>query len=464
VVTAERDGAVIEEGPQDWQILQQRSGAAEVRLSGRWEHPEFKSPVVRVRAVREDSGASVAPALDWIDAEMGPGRRWSARLCGIPAGGLYRIESHLAADAAAPREWCHHGDMIHHLGVGDLWVIAGQSNSAGYGRGPVFDPPELGIHLFRNRMAWDLATHPMNESTRTAHPENREGANPGHSPYLAFARAVKASLGFPIGLVQTSLGGSPLGAWNPTEPGAHPLYDGMLRTIGAVGGRVRGILWYQGCSDTEPELARTYLERFVAMVREWRRVLGDPELPVLTVQINRVHGPSTAAADLGWSLVREAQRQAPRRLAGVYVVPTLDLPLSDGIHTNPAGNMSLGLRLAGACLGTLYGSPAAWRAPEPVSATAAPDHRSVRIVFDNVADRMAPLDPAAIPFRVEDEDGEVPIAAVKYGTGPEAILELGRSLGPGAAIHGAASSDPPPVPFDMGRMMPMLGFHGLPVT
>jgi hypothetical protein len=77
---------------------------------------------------------------------------------------------------------------------------------------------------------------------------------------------------------------------------------------------------------------------------------------------------------------------------------------------------------------------------------------------------MALLDPAANPFRVEDEDGEVPIVAVKYGTGPEAILELGRSLGPGAAIHGAASSDPPPVPFDMGRMMPMLGFHGLPVT
>ncbi len=79
-MTAERDGAVIEEGPQDWQVLQQRSGAADVQLSGKWEHPEFTTPVVRVRAVREDSGASVAPALDWIDAEMGPGRA-GARGC-----------------------------------------------------------------------------------------------------------------------------------------------------------------------------------------------------------------------------------------------------------------------------------------------------------------------------------------------------------------------------------------------
>jgi hypothetical protein len=237
----------------------------------------------------------------------------------------------------------------------------------------------------------------------------------------------------------------------------------MLRTIRAVGGRVRGILWYQGCSDTAPELAPTYLDRFVAMVREWRRILEAPELPVLTVQINRVTGAPTAAGDLGWSLVREAQRQAPRRLNGVYVVPTLDLPLSDGIHTSPAGNMTLGLRLAEVCLGALYGRPVAWRAPEPASAVAAPDRRSVRILFDHVTDRMASLDATANPFRVEDAGGEVPVTAVKYAAGPEVIVELGRALGDGAVIHGAAASDPARVPFDMARMVPMLGFRGLRV-
>jgi sialate O-acetylesterase len=464
VTSVEQDGAIIEEGPRDWQILQQRTGAAAIPLSGRWAHPDFKAPLVRVRVVREDTGEAVTPSLDWVEATMEPGRRWSAVLEGVPAGGLYRVETHLAPNRDVPREWCWHGDAIHHLGVGDLWVIAGQSNSAGYGRGPVHDPPELGIHLFRNRMAWDLATHPMNESTRTAHPENREGANPGHSPYLAFARAVKAVLGHPIGLVQSALGGSPLSAWNPTEPGAHPLYEGMLRTIGAVGGRVRGILWYQGCSDTGPGSAATYLDRFVAMVQEWRRVLGDPDLPVLTVQINRVHGGTDVGTDLGWSLVREAQRRAPHRLPGVHVVPTLDLPLSDGIHTSPAGNMTLGLRLADAFLGAVHGMPVAWRAPEPASAVAAPDRRSVRLRFDNVTDRIAALDLGKHPFRIEDAEGEVPVAGVQYGTGAEATVVLGRALAGGAVIHGAAASDPPPVPFDMGRMMPMLGFHGFPIA
>jgi sialate O-acetylesterase len=457
-------GVIVEEGPKDWQILQRdAAGVAAITLSGRWVQPEFASPLVRCRVAHEDSGMSVTPGLDWVEAEMLPGGRWRATLREVPAGGLYRLETHLALDRTAPREWCFHGDMIHHLGVGDLWVITGQSNSAGYGRGAVHDPPELGIHLFRNRMAWDLATHPMNESTQTAHPENREGANPGHSPYLAFARAVKAGTGAPQGLVQTSLGGSPLSAWNPTEPGEHPLYEGMVRTIRAVGGRVRGILWYQGCSDTAPELAPTYLDRFLSMVEAWRRALGDPELPVLTVQLNRVYGPAAAAGDLGWALVREAQRQAARRVRDVYVVPTLDLPLSDGIHLSPAANMSLGLRLADVCLGALEGRPIAWKAPEIGAAKAAADGRSVELHFEDVTDRMASLDPLAQPFSVEDADGAVPIAEVLYATGATVVLKLGRALRGKASVHGAAGSDPDAVPFDMGRMVPMLGFRGVSI-
>jgi hypothetical protein len=354
--------------------------------------------------------------------------------------------------------------MIHHLGVGDLWVIAGQSNSAGYGRGAVYDPPELGIHLFRNRGAWDLATHPMNESTRTSHTENREFANPGHSPYLAFARAVKAATGVPQGLVQTALGGSPLSAWNPTEPGDHPLHAGMMRAIGAVGGKVRGILWYQGCTDAEPRLGATYLDRFVAMVEAWRKELGDPELPVLTVQLNRWLD-TPPANDLGWALVREAQRQAPHRLRHVHVVPTLDLPLSDAVHLSPAANLSLGLRLAAVCLGALEGRTVAWKAPEIASASAGPDGTVVTLDFDHVSDRLASIDPARQPFAVEDEDGDVPVAGVVYpAAGARVALQLGRPLRGRAVVHAAARGHPAPMPFDMSRMLPILGFHGVRVS
>jgi sialate O-acetylesterase len=42
---------------------------------------------------------------------MGPGR------------GLYRVETCLQINGNEVTEWAIRGDMIHHVGVGDLWVI-----------------------------------------------------------------------------------------------------------------------------------------------------------------------------------------------------------------------------------------------------------------------------------------------------------------------------------------------------
>lgn len=204
-------------------------------------------------------------------------------------------------------------------------VIAGQSNAAGCGRGSFYDPPELGIHLLRNNGRWDLASHPFNEATGSIHPENLEATNPGHSPYLAFARLVKREVGYPIGLAPTALGGSPLRSWNPEEDGY--LYRNMLRTVALAGGRVKGVLWYQGCSDANSADAATYLNRFASMVRHLRHDLDDPELPVLTVQLNRYTGEMPELQeDQAWSALWEAQRRAGEEIPSLYVVPSLTQP------------------------------------------------------------------------------------------------------------------------------------------
>lgn len=460
--TIRRYGALIESGITDWQIIQQNvQGLANIALQGRWDHPDFKEPRVQARVADENTGVSITTAPDWVDAEMAPDRTWRVVLPNIPAGGLYRVETRLRTPGDVG-EWAHHGDMVHHVGVGDLWVIAGQSNSAGYGRGAVHDPPELGVHLFRNSMRWDLASHPMNESTRTEHPENTEGANSSHSPYLAFARVVKHELNFPIGLVQTSLGGSGLAMWNPGEPGPHPLYENMLRCVQAVGGRVKGILWYQGCSDASIEGGRTYLARFTDMVRLWREVLGLPDLVFLTVQVNRCYGPMTPEGAEGWGLVREAQRQAARHITGVYVASAQDLPLSDGIHISPAGNMMLGDRLARACLGGVYRRPTPYLAPDIESAQALTGNQAIELRFRHIADRLDQINLPGNPFAVFDEKGQVRITGVAHKV-DRIQLDLDRALAGRTVVHGGYGNDPALVPYDMGRMVPMLAFHNVPV-
>ena len=453
----EQVGAIIEEGLNDWQIIQQdEKGLGIVELKGCWVGAPDSEVEIRVAAA--DTGASV---VDWQVADEHENGVWKTALS-VPAGGLYRLETRLRAVANTAGEWSPRGDMRHFWGVGDLWVIAGQSNSAGYGRGPYEDPPEMGVHLFRNSETWALASHPMNESTQTQHPINREGCNPGHSPYLQFGRLLQRARNYPIGLVQTSLGGSPLTRWNPREEGPAELFDNMVQCVQKVGS-ARGILWYQGESDADSQAnADTYEKRFGDAVAAWREAFNNAHLPVLTVQLNRVYGRDEAEPNTWWTQIRQAQRVVAQTVKHVAVVPTLDLPLSDGIHTSPAGNMLLGERLARAALDAVYGCGSDHRAPDIESAQRVEDRRII-LRFANVQSRMDSIDANANCFRVEDDEGEVGIKAVHIPMDTTLELILSRPLTGGAHVHGAWGTNPETAPMDMERFVPMLGFHGVVV-
>ncbi|MEK0312570.1 sialate O-acetylesterase [Cohnella sp. 56] len=462
-------GVIIEQGPQAWQILQQHEGAAVIEASGMWEPPDSGAVggQVYARVVQEATSEIVVP---WRRAEMPDGdRTWRIRLEGVPCGGLYRFETSLQVDGNPAMEWNVRGDMIHHLGVGDLWVIAGQSNASGFGKGPVSDPPEPGIHLLRNSGRWDLATHPFNESTATVHAENREMTNPGHSPYLSFARLVKRETGWPIGLVQTALGASPLSKWNPEEDGT--LYRMMLEVVASVGGSVRGVLWYQGCSDCGPNDSQTYLSRFGAMVDRWRRDCLQEELPFLTVQLNRHTVPNSPPEfDVYWGSVREQQRRAARVLPHVAVVPALDCPLSDEIHNSPAGNLLIGERLARAALSEVYGRPIHYRAPEIaaariVSVDLEEAGATIELTFVNVAGYLLPTGPLDRIFTVEDAEGRIPVKQCEIVGRNAMKLTLTRAIRGESRLHGAFERNPiAHLPVDSDTYMPLLGFYEFPIS
>lgn len=458
-------GVVVEQGPQDWAIVQQRDGAAVIGLSGKWRMDEpVREAQAYARVVREESGETV---VGWTKAEMTEDRSWGVVLNDVPAGGLYRIETCLQIDGNPAMEWAIRGDMIHHVGVGDLWIIAGQSNAAGYGKGPVSDLPELGVHLLRNSGKWDLATHPFNESTNTLHIENRETANPGHSPFLAFAKLLKKETGYPIGLLQTALGGSPLKAWNPGEDGT--LYRNMLSVVRAAGGSARGVVWYQGCSDCAPVDSESYGERFRQTVERWRADLGDPSLPFATVQLNRhTKDVATEEDNRAWGLVREHQRVAARDIPNVTVVPAIDCPLSDEIHNSPAGNLLIGERMARAVLATVYGRNVHFRAPEIADAryVAGSDAESpvVEVAYDRVGGHLISIGPSQPVFTIEDEAGRAEIEGWAIVGRNEIRIRLKRPLQGPAFIHAGFEKNPAAYyPLDSATYMPPLSFYRFPI-
>lgn len=450
-------GVIIESGIQDWQIIQQKNGVGNVNLEGKWYYDKtIKFPEVFVRIQEESSGRSIIP---WKKAETDMNGGWKISISDIPAGGLYRLETCLKTEETVSMEWAARGDMRHYIGVGDLYVIAGQSNSAGYGKDPVTDEPELGVHILKNDDCWGLASHPLNDSTNTKHEVNRETSNSGHSPYLSFAKTLKRQLGYPIGLIQTSLGGSSIVRWDPEEIG--DLYQNMMMRIRAQESGIKGILWYQGCSDTGEKEADLYKERFQHLVQSTRQESGQYRVPFITVQLNRLLStPESGQVDKNWGKIREFQRELTWELEDVYIIPSWDgTHMSDNIHNSSAFNLVLGERMAYMALGKIYGRTCMCEAPDIEQVTVNKD--IVLLKFNNVYEAISMFDMPVnkLPFSINDQEGKVKIVTYQLKDKDTIQLHLERGIIGNARIDCGMRQNPECIiPVDIGTHYPILSF------
>ena len=465
-------GVTITSGARPWQIFQQGGdGTAAIHLTGRcWrarlsqELPlEFTGitdrPVTAVKArnALEATGEDIVP---WTMCSF-EGEEWEITFPRVPAGGLYRIETYMEYEG-----WdglsCTRGDMIHHIGVGDVYVIAGQSNAAGRAKGPVEDAPDLRVHVLRPSGEWDLADHPLGETTGAIHTGNYENHNPGHSPWLHFAKRLVRELGYPVGLVPAAYGGAPLRWWNPRENGA--LTRNMLEMLEDYSLQPRAVLWIQGEAEGFENSADTYAERFCQFAEEVRDALHDPELPFVTVQINRCMTETTEELDRQWAVVREAQRRVWHETGNVMLLPSSDVALYDFIHNSSQGNLVIGERCARAVLAELFGKSYDWKAPEICSAVrTAPD--TVVIRFSRIRNWLNPYDVAGDRLPVDAEDDQGLIRPVSYITGNDSLtVTFARPLGRNARVHGMWRMDPGAAVLCDCMRLPVLSWYGFPVT
>ncbi len=455
----------VARGAADFRIYQQNEqGLADIDLSGTFEQqPDTTHNHVQLRMVSQQDYAPLPELGRWQRARAcSPDGVWSHTFCNVPAGGLYMIQTRLVWKNADGTEGARSGRIVRHLGVGDLWIIAGQSNSSGTGRGIAHDPPALGVHILQNNEVWQLAAHPLDDPSETDHP-NRPGY-PGTSPYLTFARLMQQALGYPIGLVQTAKGGSSLRMWHVEEDPAAPLWHNLIHCARLAGGKFRGLLWYQGCSDAgdgNSDNCRKYATRFRRWLELLRAEIGN--LPVLLTQLNvRTDVAEPAHTDLGWSIVREAHRQLGTD-PGCYVVPAINAPMSDGIHNGSTGNVIIGERLARAALAELFGKPLLWKSPNAASAKRSDDGSTVEVAFADVSSQLIFLWRGLNDFRIEDSAGLVPVTKATCA-GDTVKLTLQRPLSGKATVSGGYGYAAHVSLYDYETNLPMLCFHGLEIA
>lgn len=456
-------GVKIEKSISDWQILQQENGYARIEIGGTYvrsmkanDENAIEIPKIYVMVSKEETGE---PVIWWTECNV-EGESWSVEL-NIPAGGPYTIQTTMTEVKNENwTEWGTRGDIIQHIGVGDLYVIAGQSNSAGIGKDFVYDPPEFGVHIYKNNKQWSLATHPLQDSTGACDNPNCDIGVTGHSLYLSFAKSLKRDLGYPIGLIQTSQGGSWLSAWNPEEDGK--LYRNMVERIKECGGKIKAVIWYQGCSETNAiEDAESYIERFSQMRKALFKELNVENIPFVVFQIDYSNfGEADYEMDKLWGTVREQLRRMNKEFENTYVIPTTDSTYSDFIHISSSSNVRLGERAAKTVLHHLFGKNYMCDAPD-ISYAKRIDDKTVELAFDNVYEKLEIwVEGKKLAIKAEDANGIVDVSEYEIKDRNKMILKFERKLEKDSVVHcGYTKIMQGFIPFDFATHLPMLSFY-----
>ena len=285
--------------------------------------------------------------------------KFTARLKGLPPGGPYRITLSVtdAKTAVTDRQ------IVRDVLVGDVWIIAGQSNAEGYGRLADRAKPQRMTRAFYMDDHWAVAEDPMHclaESVDQVHVDLCGGVRPprnkltGVGPGVAFGQQMHRTTGLPQGLIASAHGGTSMLQWDPAKraDGSKSLYGATLRRIAKNGGKIAGIVWYQGESECNPTDAALYVPRMQTLVASFRQDLGQSNLPFVCVQLSRFITSDTAAG-AAWQRVREEQRLLPEKIQHFATVPAIDLTLDDIIHISGRDQQVLGRRLAQAMLALL---------------------------------------------------------------------------------------------------------------
>jgi hypothetical protein len=204
-----------------------------------------------------------------------------------------------------------------------LYLLAGQSNMAGRGKVEESDTiPNPRVLALTKEGTWAPATAPLHWDKSVA------GTGLGRSFALAL---VESDPDIVIGLIPAACGGSPISSWVPggyhDQTKSHPWDDAVQRTRRAMqDGTLKGILWHQGESDSQPKRSTVYQARLTELISRFRDEFQDPELPFLIGQLGQF-------PERPWTEARKQVDAAQR--AVVASVPLVAFVASDDLTCNP---------------------------------------------------------------------------------------------------------------------------------
>lgn len=268
---------------------------------------------------------------------------------------------------------------------GEVWVCAGQSNMEmpiqGFGNCPVEGYQDVVLDAKNHpgirfcKIPSIMSQEPLDDADCKWEVTNMESVRRASATGYFFARMLNNALDIPVGLIMANKGGTRVESWLTKDnlqkhcPDEtldsiantkkfqwdfhYPLYWGNGTFNPILNYTVKGILFYQGCSNVG-DPGNKYSENLALLVKQWREQFGQGDIPFYFVEIapywqDDLQG--TAAA-----LLREQQKRAQSIIPNSALVCTNDLVYPwETKQIHPTQKRQVGERLAYHALVKNYG-------------------------------------------------------------------------------------------------------------
>jgi sialate O-acetylesterase len=415
-------------------------------------------------------------------AKAGELGRWSVYLKPGAAGGPFQMTLKGDADGEQPI-------VLDDVLVGDVWVASGQSNMEFEMKKAATadaDLPKAANNNLRLLIVKKTAvTYPQEDiQTDGWAASSPETARDFSAAAWYFAREIAAREHVPVGIIDTTWGGTPVEAWTrmaalgqdaavaplfaswgrmteaetdaqlrdkdfqkkiadakaqgkpaPTMPwvprkeswGPGNLYNGMIAPLTPMA--IKGALWYQGESNGSAERAPLYGRIFRDMIEDWRRQWGVGDFPFLFVQLANFK-PGTE-----WPTLRDEQLKT-LELKNTAMAVIIDIGNPDNVH--PTDKLDVGMRLALGARVLAYGETV--EDSGPVFRQATPEGAQIRVWFDH-AKGMTAKGGELSSFEVAGADGKWAPATAKID-GTSIVASSPDVAAPTAVRYGWAANPP----------------------